>query len=752
VPVTTAPRRPAHHRYPAPAIAWLVLWLVAMLGVPAGAAAADADPGSGPPAPVEGQAVYDDANLLSASTVATTERVAEHLTQVIGAPVAVHTRVAEAPDPVATGARARELLETWSTTWPELAVGVVVLVEQDPAGGRTAIGYGASEAFLGYVRQDVLDAAIRGSVDPVLATRDVDSATITAVASLITAMAEEPAPGTPTPGVPAGAPPPGPPFPEPQDGRAVYDYAGVFSPETIATVESTIDTIEERTQAELVVYTQVDPTGTFTERTEGHAIALIDQWGVGRFGFDDGMVIFFDFDPGVGSGEVNLYAAPGFAATYLTNAERQAIFENDMLPHLRVDDWDAAILAAMDRIDDIATPENAARLQLGRQANAAVGLLGAPLALVGLVGWGVFWWRRYGRDPVYLDSPSIYVPAPPPDLTAASGAMIVDGRATRRALTTALLDLASRGAIAFRQESELLGLRKKVGVEIEPDAPDALVLAQRQRNDRRPTGPAEALAQRRLKPLGKDGYIEPDELLGFGAAVDDFNNALERHVVDHGWFREKPSAAVNRWLIRGGLAAAGGGAAIGIGLSVPADGLVLLGGSMIVGGVVLMLLARSMPAVTMPGAMIRAMLAAYRRTLKKTMEQSRSMDEVVANAGLDWLDTPDQAIVWGTALGLQGEIEEVLERSVSDVEAGRTTATSTYFPAWIHGSDGRSFVGSGSGGGGSIFSSSGIPNLGGMLASLGTIGNSPSSSGSGGGGGFSGGSSGGGGGGAGGGF
>jgi hypothetical protein len=209
---------------------------------------------------------------------------------------------------------------------------------------------------------------------------------------------------------------------------------------------------------------------------------------------------------------------------------------------------------------------------------------------------------------------------------------------------------------------------------------------------------------------------------------------------------------VNRWLLRGGLATAAGGAAIGIGFSMPADGLVLLGGGLIAGGVVLMLLARSMPAVTMSGAMIRAMLAAYRRTLKKTMEQSRSMDEVVANAGLAWLDTPDQAIVWGTALGLQGEIEEVLERSVSDLEAGRTTATATYFPAWIHGSDGSSFVGSGSGGGGSIFSSSGIPNIGGMLASLGTIGNSPSSSGSGGGGGFSGGSSGGGGGGAGGGF
>ena len=72
----------------------------------------------------------------------------------------------------------------------------------------------------------------------------------------------------------------------------------------------------------------------------------------------------------------------------------------------------------------------------------------------------------------------------------------------------------------------------------------------------------------------------------------------------------------------------------------------------------------------MPGAMIRAMLAAYRRTLQKTMEQARSMQQVVDEAGLDWLDTPDQAVVWGTALGLQGEIEGVLSRSLEDVKRG----------------------------------------------------------------------------------
>ena len=132
-------------------------------------------------------------------------------------------------------------------------------------------------------------------------------------------------PGRPAadPGAPADAPPPGPPFPEPEIDRAVYDFAGVFEPETIAAVEETIDRIEERTKAEVVVYTQVVDSPT-TEETERHALALINQWGVGRKGFDDGLAIFFDFEPGRSSGQVQLYAAPGFAATFLTNSERQA--------------------------------------------------------------------------------------------------------------------------------------------------------------------------------------------------------------------------------------------------------------------------------------------------------------------------------------------------------------------------------------------------------------------------------------------
>jgi hypothetical protein len=153
----------------------------------------------------------------------------------------------------------------------------------------------------------------------------------------------------------------------------------------------------------------------------------------------------------------------------------------------------------------------------------------------------------------------------------------------------------------------------------------------------------------------------------------------------------------------------------------------------------------------MAGAVIVAMLAAYRRTLQKTMEQARSMQQVVQEAQLPWLETPDQAVVWGTALGLQTDIEQVLARSAEDARAG-VTAYNPWLPAWYGTSTGSGLSGGYAGMAPGLFSGSALPDFGGMMSALATIGNSPASSGSGSGGFSGGGSGGGGGGGAGGGF
>ena len=179
----------------------------------------------------------------------------------------------------------------------------------------------------------------------------------------------------------------------------------------------------------------------------------MDQWGVGRKGFDDGLVIFFDMQPNLEHGQVQLYAGPGFRGDL--PVERRAPGD------LRERHAAARFVRATStgrwpprstKVDAAASPEHAADLQRSRQINAVLGLVGAPIVFLGLSGWAFFHWRRYGKDPVYLDDPSVLMPAPPPDLTAASGAMVMDGSTSRRALTTAMLDLASRGLIAFRED------------------------------------------------------------------------------------------------------------------------------------------------------------------------------------------------------------------------------------------------------------------------------------------------------------
>jgi hypothetical protein len=191
-----------------------------------------------------------------------------------------------------------------------------------------------------------------------------------------------------------------------------------------------------------------------------------------------------------------------------------------------------------------------------------------------------------------------------------------------------------------------------------------------------------------------------------------------------------------------------------VGFNLPSSGIVLIGGALIVSALWLFGIAGAMPSRTRDGAVIVAMLEAYRRTLEATMAQSRSMGEVVATSAIPLIEDPDDAVVWGVALGLQSEVEQVLQRSAEDLSTGR--ANNAYMPMWYW-SAGGSYGDRGGGGGGGwapgMMSSSPIPNFGGMMAALGTIGTSPASSSSGGGGGgFSGGGSGGGGGGAGGGF
>src|SRR5205814_51059 len=127
--------------------------------------------------------------------------------------------------------------------------------------------------------------------------------------------------------------------------------------------------------------------------------------------------------------------------------------------------------------------------------------------------------------------------------------------------------------------------------------------------------------------------------------------------VARGWYEEAPRISRNRWLGRAVLEMLAGIGILFAALFVTSSGLTLLGVFVLAAGLGTFVLAFSMPAKTLAGAMIQAMLAAYRRTLARTMATARSLNQVVAESNLPWLKTPDQAMVWATAVGLQPQRE-----------------------------------------------------------------------------------------------
>jgi uncharacterized membrane protein YgcG len=756
---------------PQPIVAWALLLVLALSS---GALAA------GPPFPdrTAGQYLIDDAGVIPNATENGLNESLRSLFERSGVDLVVYTQVkprARTPEDARVDAEA--LFAEWQVGGRR-GDGAVMLWELDRDTERATVGFAIGPGLAEGLDTAALEEAVMGAMEAALAADDWAAAMTQGVVALSIGVADVEAPRTspgrseapartprprptPEPGATRApiptlgpAPPAGPPFPDPIEGLRVYDYADVLRRDTELTVSERIREIETRTGAQVVVYTQVKPESDTPGEAEQDAIALMDQWGVGRKGFDDGLVILFDLTPDKCHGQVQLYAGPGYRAAFLTNEERRRIFDQEMLPSLRDCDLDRALLFAMEHIDETATPEHARNLQLARQIDAATGLVAAPLVLVFLVGWAGWSWLRYGRDPEYLDDASILMPAPPPEMTPTAASVILNGRADPKALTTALVDLAARGEIAFRQATA--SGAPKVDIEITiPDESDPRLA----RNRRMPLGEAELHVLRALRELGgKARVVTADEMPSFHSGVEGFKDRIEELVAQRGWFREPPAASTERWSFRAGIVVVLGAIGVSLGFWLPSSGLLLVGGALVVAAVCMFILARVMPQRTLEGARMFAQLAAYRRTLERTMERSRTIDQVVASGVLPWVQTPDQAVVWAYALGLHEEVEEVLERSVEDVRAGAASPTRTYFPAWY-------VVGERTGGARAasatalrgvapgLFSGSAIPDFASMTAALQTIGSAPASSGGGGGsGGFGGGSSGGGGGGAGGGF
>ena len=538
-------------------------------------------------------------------------------------------------------------------------------------------------------------------------------------------------------------------FPDPVIDQAVYDQAGALDPQTEALLESRIDAIENRTGAELVIYTRVAPS-VGNDANLADARRLMDEWGIGRAGFDDGFVILLSFDDSTFQhGTLSTYAGSGFKAAYLSEDPQAQLRDQVIIPAIQRGDVGRGLMAAVEEVDATITPTRVAALQLYRTANALVGIPGSLLALIVTLGFAFAAWKRYGDDPELTDSPSILMAGPPAEMTPPLATVIRGGRASQQSINTTLVELAGSGYIAFRNLDQVRNVKSddEANPLIDP-AIDILKLPQ----DRKQLPKPEAEAYEIVRRAGySDGIVTRHQLWHINDQLEPIKAELEEEAVRLGWLARMPSPLINRWSGIGIAELVVGGVLVVLGYIIPMSGLTLLGFALGVGGIGTIAFGHAMSQRTREGAYVDAMLKAYRRTLQKTLEQARDMNQVVQDPQIRPLaDTPDKAVVWGIALGLHQEVAQVLERSLADMREG-VAGAGGYYPTWLGSGDSSSLSSSGGfgsgGGGGSLFSGSGTPDIGGMFGSLGSIGSSPASSSSSGGGGFGGGGGGGGGGG-----
>ena len=142
-----------------------------------------------------------------------------------------------------------------------------------------------------------------------------------------------------------------------------------------------------------------------------------------------------------------------------------------------------------------------------------------------------------------------------------------------------------------------------------------------------------------------------------------FGTFLETYARRHGWLGAMPLVTRLRWRIVGVVAAAVGIAFLSIGVNGYSDTWTGLGMGLFLGALVMIWRAPMMVQPTRAGGLVRAQLAAYRRTLEMTFKSAASIGDAVGPSGLPWLTTPDEAIAWAVALGLSDSVRAVLARS-----------------------------------------------------------------------------------------
>lgn len=288
--------------------------------------------------------------------------------------------------------------------------------------------------------------------------------------------------------------------------------------------------------------------------------------------------------------------------------------------------------------------------------------LAVDLALAALPLWE---WLRHGRDPHFTDDDSVLMPSPQPDFTPALASVVLQGNASRRTVSAGLMDLASHGLIAFRAEPAPVGHR--AGLDLIGGRHDHLNLP----------APEAALYASIHSRMAKSRHLDSVMLGTLGGAFADFIRALDEAAVERGWLHAKPGVVIRRWRILAGAEAIVGVFLIGWMSRLfeassqlsPID-IWVVGLGTAIAGAITYVVSGAMPARTEQGALLAAMLNAYRRTLEAAIAQAQSLEQVVVMKPLPWVETPTEEIAWAVAFNLDRQIDSLLSQSLEVSEVG----------------------------------------------------------------------------------
>ncbi len=123
----------------------------------------------------------------------------------------------------------------------------------------------------------------------------------------------------------------------------VNDFAGVIPDDTESQLETALQQFEQEQTVEVTVVTVPSLEG---DSIEGYAVRLFKEWGIGKKGVDNGVLLLV----AVGERDVRIEVGYGMEP-YITDGQAGRILDERVIPDLRLDNYAMGILRGIQGIE-----------------------------------------------------------------------------------------------------------------------------------------------------------------------------------------------------------------------------------------------------------------------------------------------------------------------------------------------------------------------------------------------------------------